>query len=71
MVASINNSQCEEWLNQVSNNIQNLRKKPRLKTADKIMFLNEQYYLLHLIIRAIEGKVKFVGTPVIKDKILE
>lgn len=68
-MANINNQQCEEWLRQISENVHQFRKKHRMNVADKQKFLNEQYYLLHLIVRAIQGKVRFVGTPVIKDRI--
>lgn len=67
-MANINNQQCEEWLKQISDNIKNFRKKPRMNIENKVQFLNQQYYLLHLITRAIHGKVRFVGTPVIKDR---
>lgn len=66
---SISNVHCVEWLDQISKNIDILRKKPRLNKADKIAFLNEQYFLLHLISRGIQGKVTFQGVPVIKDKL--
>lgn len=67
-MANINNQQCEEWLKQISDNIKDFRKKPRMNIENKVQFLNQQYYLLHLITRAIQGKVRFVGTPVIKDR---
>lgn len=67
-MAQIRNDQAVEWLLQISKNLKEFRKKPRMKIADKQIFLNQQYYLLHLMVRALEGKVRFVGVPVIKDR---
>lgn len=67
-MAQISNAQAVEWLNRISQNLHEFRKKPRMKVSEKQKFLNQQYYLLHLMVRAIEGKVKFVGVPPLKPQ---
>lgn len=67
-MAQISNDQAVEWLNRISQNLHEFRKKPRMKIAEKQKFLNQQYYLLHLMVRAIEGKVRFVGVPPVKPQ---
>lgn len=60
-MSNINSDQAAEWLENISKNLSEFRKKHRLNKEDKIKYIQQQYHTLMLIQKAIDGEVIFVG----------
>ena len=67
-MSNVSNEQAVEWLTAISKNFTEFRKKTRLKKADKLSYVHEQYHSLYLLHRAIEGNVYFVGAKQIYNE---
>lgn len=55
---ALNNAQAEAWISRLKQHLPDLLSHPNPK-----QFLGEQYALLFLLVRALDGEVTFVGAP--------
>lgn len=60
-MSNINNEQAVEWIENISKNLSDFRKKHRFKKEEKLRYIQSQYQLIWLIDQAIKGEVMFVG----------
>lgn len=67
-MSNVTNEQAVEWLTNISKNFADFRKKTRLKKADKLEYVHQQYHSLYLLHRAIQGNVYFVGAKQIYEQ---
>lgn len=58
---SINNEQAAYWISQLEKDVKRIKKMRG--TEKKITLIREQYKLLVLIPKAVEGSVNFIGVP--------
>lgn len=68
MIQSRHNVYIYEWVEKIQSNIQKL-KLHEFTDTEKIDFISQQYHLLMLIHRALNGQVLFVGAKTIGDQL--